>query len=106
MLHHFPANSRDCAIRQSILSKRVRCYDLRENVQSFKTDGRPAYTDGKRCVDELATVLTVTRGHQTTVVSWSLGGGAVICNYLVYYGDSRLAGALYVDGVIKLNPSQ
>nr|WP_237234703.1 alpha/beta hydrolase [Sodalis praecaptivus] len=96
----------DAQINSPLLQRyRLITYDLRGHGQSGKPTEAAAYTDGKRWADELATVLTLTRGQQTTVVGWSLGG-TVISNYLAYYGDSRLAGALYVDGVIELTPSQ
>ena len=36
-------------------------------------------------------------------LEWS-PGDAAISNYLAVFGDSRIAGALYVDGVIDLKP--
>jgi pimeloyl-ACP methyl ester carboxylesterase len=32
-------------------------------------------------------------------------GGAVITNYLAAYGDGNISGAIYVDGVVELNPT-
>ncbi|WP_425468728.1 alpha/beta fold hydrolase [Pigmentiphaga aceris] len=39
------------------------------------------------------------------LVGWSLGG-VVISNYLAKYGDGRIAGAMYVNGVIEMKPDQ
>jgi pimeloyl-ACP methyl ester carboxylesterase len=38
-------------------------------------------------------------------VGWSLGA-AVATNYLAAYGDEKIAGAVYVGGVIELKPEQ
>jgi pimeloyl-ACP methyl ester carboxylesterase len=38
------------------------------------------------------------------LVGWSLGG-VVVTNYLSIYGDSHLAGVVYVDGVIEVQPN-
>jgi pimeloyl-ACP methyl ester carboxylesterase len=80
-------------------------YDLRGHGLSGKPTDTGAYTDGQRWADDLAAVITTSHGRKPVLVGWSLGG-TVISNYLAKFGDSRLAGAVYVDGVIELKPEQ
>lgn len=81
---------------------RMITYDLRGHGQSEMPDDAEAYRDGRRWADDLATVLKASDVRRPVVVGWSLGG-VVISNYLAAYGDDKLAGVVYVDGVIELN---
>jgi non-heme chloroperoxidase len=72
---------------------------------SAKPTGADAYRNGRRWADDLATVIESSHARNPVLVGWSLGG-AIISNYLAAYGDSRIAGAVYVDGVIELKPDQ
>lgn len=86
------------------LSKyRLITYDLRGHGFSDKPSNASYYADGKRWGNELNAVITAKHLKRPVLVGWSLGG-PVITNYLGTYGDSQLAGVVYVDGVIELKP--
>jgi non-heme chloroperoxidase len=84
---------------------RLITYDLRGHGLSGKPTQAGAYTDGRRWADDLAVVIASTKARKPVLVGWSLGG-AVISNYLAVYGDGGIGGAVYVDGVIELEPDQ
>lgn len=84
---------------------RLISYDLRGHGQSGKPSGFDAYHDGRRWADDLAAVIDASNARHAVLVGWSLGG-VVISNYLAAYGDTNVAGAVYVDGVIELKPEQ
>lgn len=84
---------------------RMITYDLRGHGLSGKPGEPKAYSDGRRWADDLATVIKAADAHRPVLVGWSLGA-AVISNYLAAYGDSQIAGAMYVDGVIEFKADQ
>lgn len=84
---------------------RMITYDLRGHGLSGKPDDAQAYRDGQRYADDLAAVLKATGVRRPLLVGWSLGG-VVVSNYLATHGDAGIAGAMYVDGVIELDPAQ
>lgn len=84
---------------------RMITYDLRGHGLSGKPGEPKAYSDGRRWADDLASVIKAANAHRPVLVGWSLGG-AVISNYLAAYGDSQIAGAVYVDGVIEFKADQ
>ncbi len=84
---------------------RLITYDLRGHGLSGKPTNVKAYNDGQRWADDLAAVIRSSHARKPVLVGWSLGG-AVISNYLAKFGDSRIAGAVYVDGVIEIKPEQ
>ncbi|MFJ3460063.1 alpha/beta fold hydrolase [Achromobacter spanius] len=84
---------------------RLITYDLRGHGLSGKPADAAAYTDGRRWADDLAAVIKATGARDPVVVGWSLGA-AVTTNYLAAYGDAQIAGAVYVGGVIELDPKQ
>jgi len=85
---------------------RLISYDLRGHGRSGQPRDAKAYTEGRRWADDLAAVIAATGAHKPVLVGWSLGG-VVISNYLTAHGDSRIGGAVYVDGVIELgHPEQ
>jgi non-heme chloroperoxidase len=84
---------------------RLITYDLRGHGLSGKPADSHAYAEGRRWADDLAAVIESAHAEKPVLVGWSLGG-AVISNYLAAYGDKRIAGAVYVDGVVELKPDQ
>lgn len=84
---------------------RMITYDLRGHGLSGKPTEPKAYSDGRRWADDLATVIKASDARHPVLVGWSLGA-AVISNYLAAYGDSQIAGILYVDGVIEFKADQ
>lgn len=84
---------------------RLITYDMRGHGLSSRPTDADAYRDGRRWADDLAAVIASSHARKPVLVGWSLGG-AVISNYLAAYGDERIAGAVYVDGVIELKADQ
>jgi len=84
---------------------RLITYDMRGHGLSGKPADAAAYSEGSRWADDLAAVMASSHAQKPVLVGWSLGG-AVISNYLAKYGDSGIAGAVYVDGVIELKADQ
>jgi len=84
---------------------RLISYDLRGHGLSGKPAQPDAYTDGRRWAADLEAVISATHVDGAILVGWSLGG-VVISNYLATYGDRKLKGAVYVDGVVELNAQQ
>jgi pimeloyl-ACP methyl ester carboxylesterase len=82
---------------------RMITYDLRGHGQSGKPTDAASYAEGRRWADDLAEVIEASGAQKPVVVGWSLGA-AVISNYLAKYGDSAIAGAVYVNGVVELKP--
>lgn len=84
---------------------RLITYDMRGHGLSGKPVDAASYTDGRRWGDELAAVIEASQANRPVLVGWSLGG-VVISNYLAKYGDGRISGAIYVNGVIEMEPGQ
>ena len=82
---------------------RLITYDMRGHGLSGKPTGPASYSEGKRWGDDLQAVIAAVGLKRPTLVGWSLGG-TVITNYLQTYGDSKIAGVMFVDGVIELKP--
>ena len=82
---------------------RLITYDLRGHGLSGKPTDPRAYKDGRRWGEELATVIRAKNLRRPVVAGWSMGG-LVMTNYLGLRGDARLAGLVFVDGVIELRP--
>lgn len=90
-------------VNSELLQKyRLITFDLRGHGLSGKPEEAIAYSDGRRWADDLAAVIQATNAQQPILVGWSLGG-AVISNYLNYYDDRDISGAVYVDGVVELS---
>lgn len=83
---------------------RLITFDMRGHGLSDKPEQESAYRDGKRWADDLRAVINQSHANKPLLVGWSLGG-AVITNYLAAYGDGNISGAIYVDGVVELNPT-
>ena len=87
-----------------LLSKyRLITYDLRGHGFSDKPTEASYYADGRQWGDELHAVMEAKHLKRPVLVGWSLGG-PVLTNYLSIYGDSQIAGIVYVDGIIELKP--
>ncbi|ROM85034.1 alpha/beta hydrolase [Pseudomonas brassicacearum] len=84
---------------------RLITYDLRGHGGSGRPERADAYRDGRRWADDLAAVIAGSGAQRPVLVGWSLGA-AVATNYLAAYGDAKIAGAVYVGGVIELKPEQ
>lgn len=96
----------DAQVNSPLLQRyRMITYDLRGHGLSGKPSDAQAYADGNRWADDLAAVIKAAHADKPVLAGWSLGG-VVISNYLARYGDSRIAGALYINGVIELKPEQ
>lgn len=83
---------------------RLITFDMRGHGLSDKPEQESAYRDGKRWAEDLRAVINQSHANKPLLVGWSLGG-AVITNYLAAYGDGNISGAIYVDGVVELNPT-
>lgn len=93
-------------VRSPLLERyRLITYDLRGHGLSGKPTHAEAYSEGQRWADDLASVIAASNAHKPILVGWSLGG-AVISNYLNFYGDDDIRGAVFVDGVVELKPDQ
>nr|WP_238540903.1 alpha/beta hydrolase [Herbaspirillum sp. YR522] len=84
---------------------RLISYDLRGHGKSGKPGLEDAYKDGRIWAADLAAVIEAAHAEGAVLVGWSLGG-VVISNYLAAYGDAKLSGTVYVDGVVELNADQ
>jgi len=84
---------------------RLVTFDMRGHGLSYQPEHADAYRDGRRWADDLAAVIAGSGVRQPVLVGWSLGA-AVTTNYLAAYGDEKIAGAVYVGGVIELKPEQ
>lgn len=84
---------------------RLITFDMRGHGLSGQPERADAYRDGRRWADDLAAVIAGSGARQPVLVGWSLGA-AVATNYLAAYGDEKIAGAVYVGGVIELKPEQ
>lgn len=84
---------------------RIITYDMRGHGLSDKPAGSEAYRDGMHWADDLSAVIKASHADRPILVGWSLGA-AVISNYLAKFGDDRISGAVYVDGVTELKPDQ
>lgn len=95
----------DAQVSSPLLQRyRLITYDLRGHGLSDKPAAADAYTDGRRWADDLAAVIAASGAREPVLVGWSLGA-AVATNYLAAYGDGRIAGAVYVGGVVELASS-
>jgi non-heme chloroperoxidase len=84
---------------------RMITYDMRGHGLSDKPSAAEAYSEGNRWADDLNAVMQAAKVSRPVLAGWSLGG-MVISNYLTRYGDTHIAGAMYIDGVIELNAEQ
>jgi pimeloyl-ACP methyl ester carboxylesterase len=78
---------------------RVVSYDPRGHGLSDKPLGDEWYRTGRRWSDEVTAVMDAVGLRRPVLAGWSLGG-RIVRQYLVDYGDSRLAGI----GLISCRP--
>jgi pimeloyl-ACP methyl ester carboxylesterase len=83
-----------------LLKYRIFTYDLRGHGMSGAPTDPASYSNRKLWADELKMVIEVKHLDHPVIVGWSLGG-LVISDYLRLYGDGKLGGLVYVDGVIE-----
>ena len=83
---------------------RLVAYDLRGHGESAKPLDPVCYRDGRRWADEVAAVIDAKRLRRPVLVGWSLGG-RVLRQYLLHYGDRRLAGINIVSARPLEDPS-
>jgi non-heme chloroperoxidase len=79
---------------------RLITYDLRGHGDSDKPFGKEHYLDGGLWADDLAAVIEGFELRRPVLVGWSLGG-LPIGNYLVKFGDAKIAGLNFVDALTK-----
>lgn len=82
---------------------RLITFDMRGHGMSGHPERADAYNDGRRWADDLAAVIAGSAAQRPVLVGWSLGA-AVITNYLAAHGDGKIGGAVYVGGVVELEP--
>jgi non-heme chloroperoxidase len=89
---------------ESGLAKHYRMvtYDLRGHGDSDKPAAEEMYRDGKRWGDDLNEVIQASGLKKPTIIAWSLGG-VILENYLHTYGDTHIAGVVFVDAVVTPN---
>ncbi|WP_219704347.1 alpha/beta fold hydrolase [Marinomonas lutimaris] len=91
-----------------LAKNRLITFDLRGHGLSDQPEAIESYQNGRLWGDDLAAVIEsikTTSPQKPILVGWSLGG-SVISSYLATYGDSHIAGVMYVGGVIELAAGQ
>lgn len=81
---------------------RLVAFDHRGHGHSEQPSEAEAY-QGRVWADDLATVLDAKQLDRPVVVGWSMGGRAVR-QYIMVYGDSRLAGINFVASMVIEDP--
>jgi non-heme chloroperoxidase len=82
---------------------RMVSYDLRGHGGSDKIMDPNLYNTGERFAHELNAVIAAASLQRPVLVGWSYGT-RVIGDYLISYGDSKLAGLNFVGGVGNSDP--
>ncbi len=107
LLVHGFAQSHLCFEPQfrSELARRCRlvAYDLRGHGASDQPREAAAYQGSRVWADDLAAVLAAMRLERPVLVGWSMGG-RVIRQYLMNYGDARIAGINFVASQVIEDP--
>jgi len=90
---------------RSELAQRCRlvAYDLRGHGASDQPLDAAAYQGSRVWADDLAAVLAAKRLERPVLVGWSMGG-RVIRQYLMNYGDARIAGINFVASQVIEDP--
>lgn len=82
-------------------SFRLVSFDLRGHGLSEKPAERENYTNSRWWADDIAAIIEGLRLEKTVLVGVSYGG-YVICDYLRFYGESKLAGINFVGAATKM----
>ena len=82
---------------------RLVAYDQRGHGASEQPPDAAAYQGNRVWADDLAAVLAAKRLERPVLVGWSMGG-RVIRQYLMNYGDARIAGINFVASQVIEDP--
>ena len=82
-------------------SFRIITYDLRGHGGSDKPLDGVFYRDHKRWADELEAVMDAAKLEKPVLVGWSYGG-RIIAEYMMEYGDGKIAGIHFVGAFTKV----
>lgn len=90
----------------SALAERYRlvAFDFRGHGASDQPSEAAAYQGSRVWADDIAAVLDAKRLKRPVLVGWSMGG-RVIRQYLINYGDARLAGINFVASLVVEDPA-
>jgi pimeloyl-ACP methyl ester carboxylesterase len=106
LIHGF-AQSHLCFARQftSELARdfRIVTFDHRGHGASDKPDDPKAYQGAEVWANDVAAVLDARKLRRPVLVGWSMGG-RVIRQYLMRFGDGRLAGVNFVGSLVIEDP--
>ncbi len=83
---------------------RLVSYDHRGHGASDKPADPMAYRSGEIFAKDLATVLDAKQLKRPVLVGWSMGG-RITRQYLITFGDARLAGVNFVGSLVVEDPS-
>jgi pimeloyl-ACP methyl ester carboxylesterase len=82
---------------------RIVAFDLRGHGAAGKPEHPRAYQDPEAWARDVATVIDAKRLARPVLVGWSMGG-RVIRQYLMRFGDARLAGINFVGSMVIEDP--
>ena len=85
----------------SKLSKNFRLVALDIRGHGLSDKPRDAYGDSKIWADDINAVINTLELKQPVLVGWSYGG-AIICDYLRFYGEERISGINFVGATSKI----
>jgi non-heme chloroperoxidase len=83
---------------------RLAAFDLRGHGMSQAPLEEAHYTDSRLWADDLHAVMDGLDLRGPILVAWSYGG-YVVCDYLRFYGQSDIAGIVFVGAAVRLNPA-
>ncbi|MCD6185380.1 MAG: alpha/beta hydrolase [Deltaproteobacteria bacterium] len=100
---HGYAQSRLCWKKQmnSKLGEDFRLVALDIRGHGLSEKPKAAYTDSKLWADDINAVINTLELEQPVLAGWSYGG-AIICDYLRFYGENKISGINFVGAVSKL----
>jgi non-heme chloroperoxidase len=89
----------------SVLARvfRIVAYDLRGHGASEKPSDDRAYQGTEVWAKDLAAVLEAKRLKRPVLVGWSMGG-RIVRQYLMRFGDARIAGVNFVASLVIEDP--